>query len=156
MEKKMSKLYSLEEHAFNIDQYPYCCGIDVACGFTIKSFDPVKEAAAKKADEDLRARHRAGQYWWGNYTPANPKTLPQIHKWYVDQIKKSRAAQIVQAALISKYKVPIDGRTEQVPGLIEYLVKKQWVIQQVFINPAHGNEITIVQKKFRGRNMNNW
>ena len=144
------KLYQLREHSFQMDQYPNCCGIDVATGFYV---DETTEEEYKKQLAEFNKEYKNASNWWRPDPPAKPLKLAAVHKWYEKKIRDRRAAARVQLALITKYK---STGKEQVPGLSEYLQKKGYEVQQVFINPAHGNEITILQKTWKNRNLKNW
>ena len=57
--------------------------------------------------------------------------------------------------LVSSYG-PGNGRTEgsaQFPELEEILIREGWTVASVFINPRHGNEVTMYTKYFPERHM---
>ena len=71
-----------------------------------------------------------------------PKLYNKIYK----VMCAKREMRYVQVSLVSKYKT---GKKEQIPGFIDWLIKeKKWVKNAKFINPNHGNEVTVLGKVF--------
>jgi len=108
-------------------QFPGCCGIGVI--YDIREDD--------------------GENWWQS-TPVKVdrpyKTrLQQAKAWYDTDIKGQSEYATLMISLVSAYK---GTNVHQHQHVEELLIKKGWTINSVFINPNHGNEITLYSKYF--------
>lgn len=106
----------------DVNGFPGCCGIGVLCNFEIDS---------------------EGDYRYDK-AQATPK---EFEKWYKSDVRYARGEyRHLMVTLVSSYK---GSKTEQIPGFIEWLEKeKGWEKSSVFVNPNHGNEVTVLQKTF--------
>lgn len=132
-----------KELNFSVQQFPGCCGIGVISGFRL--------------DEGSHNWHT------GRTSVAKKKYLTleeQADACYKKILKETwgdwDSYSYLQIALVSHYSDSHDNPKEkrgqaQYPELQEKLIAEGWTIQQVFINPNHGNEITVYSKYFPER-----
>jgi hypothetical protein len=120
---------------FGIDELPYCCGIGVPCGF----------------NEDVGYTG----YWWGGES-TKPKKLYKTREEQAEALYKNILSEnglsdqypYLIISLVSNYSSGDKKGTAQLPELQDILIREEWTINQVFINPNHGNEITVFSKYF--------
>jgi len=126
MSKKKEAFYAITEYP-QVDDYPGCCGIDIINGFEV---DHMHGEDEENVDEGILSES-------------------SMHKALYKHILDNRSRRNVQVALVSKYKEPDSRGTEQIPGFIDFLVKeKKWKVLDKFVNPNHGNQVTVLSKTF--------
>jgi len=126
MSKKKEMFYVINDYP-QVDDYPGCCGIDIINGFDV---DKINGEDKEDVDE-------------GIFTESS------LHQVLYRHILKKRIRRNVQIALVSKYKELNGGLREQIPGFIDFLVKeKKWKVLDKFVNPNHGNQVTVLSKTF--------
>lgn len=124
---------------FYVDQMPGCCGIGVVFNF----------------EED------SGHEWdWRSSRQVNKKPEYKTKKEQVDALYKNILGDTgnpsgdyfttLMITLVSSYAK--DG-SHQFKELEDKLLEEGWTINQVFINPNHGNEVTVYSKYFPERDM---
>jgi hypothetical protein len=146
--KTKNKEPSLFEIEFSVYQLEHCCGIGEVGGFRELS---------------------GGPQWWGG--PADePKfhtkkeQVDDLYKRIVEETWSARKDQYYSCLLITLISCYEAAKTKnsitpahkkagdaQFPELEEKLLEEGWIISQVFINPNHGNEVTMYTKYFPDR-----
>lgn len=119
---------------FGIDEFPYCCGIGVPCGF----------------------REDEGGYSWekGKYVSARniyeteEEQAEALYKEMIEHNEQVSQYSYLTIALVSNYKNKGAEDQGQLPKFQDILIREDWTINQVFINPNHGNELTVFSKYF--------
>jgi hypothetical protein len=131
--------------SFEIEQMAGCCGIGVVFSFeegthteyTYSGWNtvcvPVKPEFVTKEEQAEELYKRILKETWG------PGTR------YGDHYSQ------LMISLVSNYADNRDNK-QQFPELEELLLKEGWTIYSVFINPNHGNEVTLYGKYFPERN----
>lgn len=131
MTKKYAKMM------FEVDEMPGCCGIGIAYHFNARE---------------------NGYYDWYSRSTKKPDLLfttkkQQAEDCYKDILNKTDDYTQVLVSLVSSYHKG-NGKPEgshQWPELEEVLLREGWTIFSVFINPNHGNEVTLYGKYFPER-----
>jgi hypothetical protein len=126
---------------FTVDQMPGCCGIGVVCAFqesgewdyTGWRRKPAKSIFITKEEQAEELYKRILEETWGS---------------------KARYGEGYSQLMISLVSNYADNRANkhQFPELEDLLIKEGWTIYSVFINPNHGNEVTLYGKYFPERN----
>ena len=134
--KKAKKLFPKID--FGVQQLPGCCGIGVVGYFEEETggydyrLNRVREAktgfASAKAQANDCYERILKDTWdgWNDYT-------------------------YLQISLVSNYVGGDKPGTAQLPALQQKLIDEGWTINMVFINPNHGNEVTLFSKYFPER-----
>jgi hypothetical protein len=130
---------------FEIEQMAGCCGIGVVFSFeegpdteyTYSGWNtvrvPVKPEFVTKEEQAEELYKRILKETWG----------PEAR--YGNQYSQ------LMISLVSNYANNRDNK-HQFPELEDLLIKEGWTIYSVFINPNHGNEVTLYGKYFPERN----
>jgi hypothetical protein len=130
---------------FEIEQMAGCCGIGVVFSFQEK-------------DEFEYVYHG-----WNSVREETPlefvtkeEQAEELYKRILEETwgKKARYGDgysQLMISLVSNYADKRDNK-HQFPELEELLIKEGWTIYSVFINPNHGNEVTLYGKYFPERN----
>lgn len=124
---------------FYVDQLPGCCGIGVVANF--------------EEEEEFR-------YYWGNHKEQSEAPWATLEEQAEDCYKRilektwgettdGDEYSTLMITLVSKYKDTKKG--PQLPALAALLKKKRWKVAEKFINPNHGNEVTLFVKHFGNR-----
>jgi hypothetical protein len=127
---------------FQVEELPGCCGVGIVYYF----------------------EEKRGAYNWqsGRYSRVTGKhaTLEaQAEACYKEILERTwqegtfgNNYSYLQIALVSNYVNGDKVGSAQLPELQEKLLEKGWTINMVFINPNHGNEVTVYSKYFPERN----
>jgi hypothetical protein len=128
---------------FDVDQMPGCCGIAV-----VFSFEEVGEYTYH-GWEATRKRNQVEFV-------TKEEQAEELYKRILEETwgKKARYGDHysqLMISLVSNYADKRDNK-HQFPELEDVLLKEGWTIYSVFINPNHGNEVTLYGKYFPERN----
>ncbi len=130
---------------FDIDQLPGCCGIGVVGRFNTEhpsyydNYGRRREARTKEMFSTAK------------------KQAEDCYKRLVDETYGEDAAvndnsfSTLIITLVSYYRDKPAPDHIQLPELHNILIRKGWEISQKFINPNHGNEVTMYTKYFPER-----
>lgn len=135
-EAKPRKIYPKKK--FCVGQLGWCCGVGVIGGFDDDTgyYDWVAPKLYTTREEQAE----------GCYKDILEGTTKEDGDGYYVQLLLT---------LVSSYG-PGNGKTTgsaQFPELEEILIREGWTIASVFINPRHGNEVTMYTKYFPERHM---
>lgn len=133
---------TLKRIDFGVDEFPGCCGIEVVARF--------------KEEEGVYTY--PGGYWgnpkWRAARNHHSSVEEQIDDLY-NRILEHTSCPCVLITLVSRFEHNDQGYKAgeaQLPLLHEKLIAEDWQINQVFINPEHGdNEVTLYTKTFPER-----
>jgi hypothetical protein len=145
----------LNKITFHITEMPGCCGIGVANGF---SADAGAGRWVYRGGRD-RFIPQKGKFDTPEEQARNCLDRILKHSWDKDNSYSVSDGNYscVYVNLISNYSEREDQPDEkrmQFPALQDLLIAEGWVINNVFINPNHGNEITVFSKYFPDRDKN--
>lgn len=138
---KEKKTY--KELTFYVEDFPGCCGIQVVGSFR---------------EEGGHYTYPNGMWGGGKWNPAKNKyvTAEEQAEAVYKKILKETECPCLTVSLVSRWN-QTEGKnkeegTAQLPALHDILIREGWQINQVFINPVHGdNEVTLFTKVFPER-----
>jgi hypothetical protein len=130
---------------FEIEQMPGCCGIGVVFSF-----------------EETPDTEYVYSGWKATPVPVKPdfvtkeEQAEELYKRILEETWGPKARygghySQLMISLVSNYADKRDNK-QQFPELEDVLLKEGWTIYSVFINPNHGNEVTLYGKYFPERN----
>jgi hypothetical protein len=126
---------------FAVDQMPGCCGIGVVFefqesgGWDYTGWRKAKSIFITKEEQAEELYKRILEETWGSKA----------------RYGENNSYSQLMISLVSNYADNRDNK-HQFPELEELLLKEGWTIYSVFINPNHGNEVTLYGKYFPERN----
>lgn len=127
------------EWRFYHDQFSGCCGIGIFCRF--------QQAPTHDLDYETdwrRPQKKVNDTKFDTMEEVAEDLYQRMIK-YAEELSYYTTYQI---ALVSHYDTGPNAGTHQFQELEDILLREEWVITQVFINPNHGNEITLFTKHF--------
>jgi hypothetical protein len=126
------------EIEFSLDEYPNCCGIEVAYGFEDTGGESYNSFQSSCWREPTK------QEWRDSFPYTSRKA--QLDAFYKDLLRR-RSKCHIQITLVSKYKGEAANKKNkgQFPDLLEYLTNvKKWKVYETFLHPGHGNQLTVL------------
>lgn len=133
--KKLPKL------EFSIEQMPGCCGIGVVAHFK------EEEGGYDWRTEKVK---RVKRIFETKEEQAEDCYKRILEDTWNESIYGEHYAQLL-ISLVSNYQGKPAGKDIQFPELQDVLIREGWTIHSVFINPNHGNEVTLFGKYFPER-----
>lgn len=139
LEKIMAKSKKFPQLTFHVSQLPGCCGIGVVHNF--EDAEPQydwRTGKQKRLERPFKTKEEQAEGCYKGLLEAT--CYPRDHY-----------AQLL-IALVSNYEgIKNEAKQVQRPELQDLLIREGWTIHSVFINPNHGNEVTLFGKYFPER-----
>jgi hypothetical protein len=138
-----------KEKTFQLEQLPGCCGVGVISYF--KDEEPTYDYSRGWTPKRTAPRNKY-ETKEEQAEACYKKFIEQT--WDEDDAYDDNAYSYLMITLVSNYDKPMNGfkaGDHQYPEMEEILLREGWNINQVFINPNHGNEVTVYSKYFPER-----
>lgn len=140
--KKLSKpRKKYRKILFEVDQLPGCCGIGAICQFE-------EEDMWEYSFRDWQSRAKRPALFATKQEQAEELYQRILHETWGPSARYGDGYSQLMISLVSNYAK--DGAHQQ-PELEQVLLKEGWTVYSVFINPNHGNEVTLYGKYFPER-----